>query len=843
MTERKTNGHSPLVEIIAEVYDTKRRMKEVINKAIETNSDDFEEYGVLTTNARNTMWNNGIADGWSDGWHSVFPNDPIDPEDYEEYLRPLETYTPSIPQYSTETYIDNLVTIMQDNYRCRLLIKDALETSSEEFVTYPDLLDAYIESEYNTAYDQAYQKAYEQAVDLSYTPPTIEQHYLTAEIINNADFGSLYYWTDGETIDNKHLYTGPISITHRMNIWAVLFYNGRYSQIVHRVLIIPEEEYFTLYLLDEPTGNYLTPIESTFSNDTEYQYSVDDGAWMNAVDTGSRWGIPNENIHKTSSIKFRGNIRVPIGVGGSIYEPMGNFLSLFDGTNYGGITMLSSITNNFTTQCYTNNGMIQFGGNRIENIGFTATGMSPYCYSGMFSRSTASVLPHIPNASLAEGCYYDMFGGCTNITSAPNIFSSTTLAEKCYAYMFSGCTSLVNVYDLPAITLKERCYEHMFSGCTSLVNGPKIYGEVSQHRIDLGIDGIGGINTHCCDYMFSGCTSLTSVECHLPCISTSVFIGVLQYGEIAMYMLPDTNIGTIKISHEAWYDNLSIPEGWTIDYYDTEDTQIDYSQQYLTLKALSYGDLYYIGTISNYQVIYYSLNNGNWTMLEPGDGPIYLNPYDVVRFYGNNSAYHSTPTESIWGHSISFYGICNMYGNIMSMIDGQSFTNGGTLAPSAFENALLPFTIAHAKNLVLPATNLGYRCYEGLFSQTGQPRYYKILLDTPKELPATDLTDHNQGTTFGLSNVYNSMFLNNTRITSGPEIKATELPYSSCDEMFKGCTKLNSVKCTATTLNTDCSVDWLSGVSSTGTFTKASGVTWPSGDSGIPTGWTVVDAA
>lgn len=39
-----------------------------------------------------------------------------------------------------------------------------------------------------------------------------------------------------------------------------------------------------------------------------------------------------------------------------------------------------------------------------------------------------------------------------------------------------------------------------------------------------------------------------------------------------------------------------------------------------------------------------------------------------------------------------------------------------------------------------------------------------------------------------------------------------------------------------------CLDDWLSGVSSTGTFTKAPTMeSLPSGASGIPTGWTVVD--
>ncbi|MCR4572044.1 MAG: hypothetical protein K5652_07570 [Bacteroidales bacterium] len=63
--------------------------------------------------------------------------------------------------------------------------------------------------------------------------------------------------------------------------------------------------------------------------------------------------------------------------------------------------------------------------------------------------------------------------------------------------------------------------------------------------------------------------------------------------------------------------------------------------------------------------------------------------------------------------------------------------------------------------------------------------------------------------------------------------------------MFKGCTSLRSVKCLATSgvNNGGCFTDWLLDVKATGTFTKLSGVNnWTNGTSGIPAGWTVVEA-
>ena len=58
--------------------------------------------------------------------------------------------------------------------------------------------------------------------------------------------------------------------------------------------------------------------------------------------------------------------------------------------------------------------------------------------------------------------------------------------------------------------------------------------------------------------------------------------------------------------------------------------------------------------------------------------------------------------------------------------------------------------------------------------------------------------------------------------------------------MFCGCTSLNYVSCFTTDIGSTTWIShWLNEVSETGTFVKAKGVDWPSGDSGIPEGWTV----
>jgi hypothetical protein len=83
----------------------------------------------------------------------------------------------------------------------------------------------------------------------------------------------------------------------------------------------------------------------------------------------------------------------------------------------------------------------------------------------------------LPATTLAEGCYYAMFMGCTGLTAAPEL-PATTLAKDCYYHMFYGCTSLTTAPALPGTTLAEGCYSYMFYGRNSSnIGGNPILGK------------------------------------------------------------------------------------------------------------------------------------------------------------------------------------------------------------------------------------------------------------------------------------------------------------------------------------------------------------------------------
>ena len=124
----------------------------------------------------------------------------------------------------------------------------------------------------------------------------------------------------------------------------------------------------------------------------------------------------------------------------------------------------------------------------------------------------------------------------------------------------------------------------------------------------------------------------------------------------------------------------------------------------------------------------------------------------------------------------------------------------------------------------LPATTLANYCYAYMFDGC-------YSLTTAPELPATTLKE----------TCYAGMFNGCSGLTTAPVLSAATLVQNCYAYMFQGCSSLNYVKCLATNISaTDCTVDWLYGVSSSGTFVKScNNYSWATGTSGIPSNWNV----
>ena len=501
-----------------------------------------------------------------------------------------------------------------------------------------------------------------------------------------------------------------------------------------------------------------------------------------------------------------------------------------------------------------------------------ATTLAQSCYANMFQFCTGlTTAPTLPAETLAQGCYTTMFQGCTGLTNVPaNLLPATTLTQSCYQSMFQGCTGLTTVPAnlLPATTLAQSCCESMFQDCTSLQSTPELPATT--------------LTQSCYKSMFSGCSNLSSVTCLATNISASDCTDNWLYN--AGSNVTNTGKSFYTPGNTLWETSVSsIPAGWIRLNPDGSfwDEPVTLSTP-LTLLALTDGTIKVINPKSGMK---YSLSGGAKTNVTTEDIVVFAG--DRVRFYGN------TPTFNINGNLTRFSGgtaEVKAYGNIMSLLYKTDYANQNELQNSTsleqgvFHGLFMENSnLIDASDLLLPATTLGSYCYTSMFaycgSLTAAPAlraitmakncYYLMFqscssLTTAPTISATTLAENCFKSMFQncksltivpvnmlpattlATNCYNDMFGGCDNLTSAPALPATTLVEGCYNSMFQGCHKLSSITCLATSgINENNSTTyWMEQAGQyaegTKTFTKASSASWPSGGSGIPSGWTVV---
>ena len=453
----------------------------------------------------------------------------------------------------------------------------------------------------------------------------------------------------------------------------------------------------------------------------------------------------------------------------------------------------------------------------------------------------------LPATEVGESAYLGMFGNCINLTRAPEL-PATTLARLCYDSMFSGCANLKKAPELPAMQLAEYCYRLMFSNCYSLETAPELPAE--------RLAGVG-----CYSEMFYGCSNLKQITC-LAKNPSSSFTSSWVTG------VPSSGL-FIQHPSAVWTSGVSgIPAGWG-------------GQEPLTIEAIEDG----IITITNPQQLEFrytkaaNMSLSGATTDSRAQIEIPVNTGDKLRLWGENAAYghEDGPVRCT---NIIGSGLHYVYGDLCSLISSGAYTSITSLAPYAFTGlfqgndklkshpteklVIRPTTVgdgcftnmfsgctALERAPSLPATTLAPNCYEGMF-------YGCTALTQATALPAITLADFCymgmfagctalqnppaiSATTLAMSSCMN-MFSDCTSLKESPELKAQTLSQYCYAFMFSRCTSLKKITCTASNISAGNALEnWVDGVptGASGTFIKKSGVSWPSGSSGIPSGWTV----
>jgi hypothetical protein len=224
-------------------------------------------------------------------------------------------------------------------------------------------------------------------------------------------------------------------------------------------------------------------------------------------------------------------------------------------------------------------------------------------------------------------------------------------------------------------------------------------------------------------------------------------------------------------------------------------------------------------SISFSNEILYCINGGTWETLLAGENTEEVDKGSIISF---------RHAKSILSGGVGKFSInkkCNVFGACSSIL--PKILDDKFMTRNLFHNLFYECdAIVDASKLELPATTLADNCYEFMF-------YGCSSLTTAPELPATTLASH----------CYSYMFYGCSSLTTAPELPATTLAQSCYSYMFYGCSKLNYIKMLATDISASSRLfNWVYGVASTGTFVKNSVMTsLPTGEDGIPSGWTVVD--
>jgi len=229
--------------------------------------------------------------------------------------------------------------------------------------------------------------------------------------------------------------------------------------------------------------------------------------------------------------------------------------------------------------------------------------------------------------------------------------------------------------------------------------------------------------------------------------------------------------------------------------------------------------------------------------------------------------------------SIDCLADCYIYGNIMSLVAGESFKNRATVHANAFRGLFKNnryIDIHPIYDLYLPATTLSENCYYEMFS--GCDNLTRI-----PELPAEQLADNCYAYMFagctaleevpdltcmnlakgcycgmfsgctGLKEApelfaeemkdscYESMFQNCSGLTKAPILRAETLATDSYKGIFAGCGKLNSIINLAIHPGSNMD-DWAKDVAATGTIYVAEGTipNW-SYSNYVPANWQLAE--
>ena len=385
-----------------------------------------------------------------------------------------------------------------------------------------------------------------------------------------------------------------------------------------------------------------------------------------------------------------------------------------------------------------------------------------------------------------------------NIMSLIGCVSSTT-NTYIFENIFKNSTNLINANNLVlSSTVSNYCYADMFNGCTALITPPELPATTMANN--------------CYQYMFRDCTALTTAPA-LPAttLATSCYSQMFQNctSLATAPELPATTLATC--CYQYMFNGCT---SLTTAPALPATTLADCCYRYMFSGTNILPDCSNINFTSSTVVA-----SGGLQGLFSGTNVTYNDLLTILPLDANNKPCLPVTTLAESCYSSMFFGC-------------KALTTAPVLPATTLANYCYYDMFQGCTSLTtapeLPATTLASNCYGYMF-------YGCTALTTAPELHATTLA----------SNCYWYMFQNCTSLTTAPVLPAKTLANNCYAGMFWNCSNLNYIKAMFTTTpSSTYTGNWVSGVSSAGTFVKNSAATWNvTGNNGVPSGWTVQTAS
>ena len=407
------------------------------------------------------------------------------------------------------------------------------------------------------------------------------------------------------------------------------------------------DSYLTI-TIDNGSGNigFWYPDESEYRNDVEYNINGDGWEYMEgqiAVSGGDRIAF-RLSAYPSEDEEYPGLGHFEFTSGISSISLSGNLWSM----GYGD---LASSTNECMPyqfcRMFENAPVYAVYGHPFQD----ATMAEGCCYEMFSGCSILNEISDLSCANIESYCFYGMFRNCSSLERAPELPQELTdLSPYCFAYMFYGCTSLESA---PSFNSFERlstgCFSNMFRGCVNLTTAPTL------PAVEL-------VNS-CYNYMFYGCSKLNHIEAHFTTSPSTSYTYYWVYGV--------ASTGTFVKSSDATWNVTGVngvPTGWTISsngggggsdysYYEVSTSDWVKATDNSKMNLISGYDCYYSN--SNCDVNKAGLYANTAARMR-----VYLYNYDTFEFY------------------IRSYGENNWDYVIVSRIDDDSLTYSSSYTSS-----------------------------------------------------------------------------------------------------------------------------------------------------------------